>query len=362
MKKPKVAILGATGLVGLKFIEILEERNFPVEELRLFASEKSKGRTVRFRNHDYKVDVVQPGCFTGIDIALFSAGGGPSKKIAPQAASEGAIVIDNSSAWRQDPTVPLVVPEVNAEDIRKHQGIIANPNCSTIQMVVALNPIHLVNPIKKIIVATYQSVSGAGLKNVQELCKEMYQWVEDTKKTSGFESKSQAAPELEPKNFNINYEPTAFPYQIGFNLLPHIGDFTANGYTKEEMKMLDETRKIMHAPAIDVSATTIRVPVFYAHSEAVNIELTNPMEVTEAKEILSRAPGVEVIDNPEKLLYPMPLLAGGKDTTYVGRIRKDLVFQPGLALWIVSDNIRKGAATNAIQIAEKILDMGLLKN
>ncbi len=357
-----IAIVGATGLVGLKFLEILEQRNFPVDTLKLFASERSAGTTQSFRGKEYTVEPIVPGCFKGIDIALFSAGGGPSKAVAPQAASEGAIVIDNSSAWRGDPDVPLVVPEVNADDVDWYdrKGIIANPNCSTIQMVVALYPIHQVNPIKKIIVATYQSVSGAGLTNVQETWDQFIAWAEHVKDLPGYKSKKQDAPEVNSNSFTSPTPAKEFPYQIAFNLIPQIGAFTENGYTEEEMKMQDETRKIMHAPVVNVSATTIRVPAFFAHSESVTIELSHPLSANEARDLLKAAPGVIVQDDPAKREYPMPLYAGGKDETFVGRIRKDLAFDNGLSLWVVSDNIRKGAALNAIQIAEVLIEKGIV--
>jgi aspartate-semialdehyde dehydrogenase len=356
-----IGIVGATGLVGLKFLEILEQRNFPVDTLKLFASERSAGSTILFKDKPYIVEPITPGCFENIAIALFSAGGGPSRMVAPQATSEGAIVIDNSSAWRGDPDVPLVVPEVNADDVDwcDRKGIIANPNCSTIQMVVALYPIHAVNPIKKIIVSTYQSVSGAGLAHVQEAWLQSSAWAEKVKNLPNFNSKQRNAPEINPGNFISPHPAKEFPYQIAFNLIPQIGAFTDNGYTEEEMKMQDETRKIMHSPAINVSATTIRVPAFFAHSEAVTIELSYPMEAEEARNLLKSAPGVILQDDPANKEYPMPLYAGGKDETFVGRVRKDLAFDNGLSMWVVSDNIRKGAALNAIQIAEVLLEKGI---
>ncbi|MEI6222235.1 MAG: aspartate-semialdehyde dehydrogenase [bacterium] len=359
--QPNLAIFGATGLVGMKFLEILEQRNFPLGKLRLFASERSAGKKMTFRGQEYTVETITPGCFTDTHIALFSAGGGPSKQFAPQAAAEGAVVVDNSSAWRMDPTVPLVVPEVNADDLSHHKGIIANPNCSTIQMVVALYPIHKVNPIKKIFVATYQSVSGAGIDNVHEEWKQTAQWAKDVENLPNFGTKTQVAPELNPEIFKSSYPASTFSKQIAFNLIPHIGTFTENGYTDEELKLLYETRKIMHAPDVLVSPTTVRVPVIFGHSEAITIELTNPMTPEEARTILAQAPGIKVLDNPANKEYPTPLETAGDDFTYVGRIRQDLIFNPGLSMWVVSDNIRKGAATNAVQIAEELVGKGLLK-
>ncbi len=325
----RVAIVGATGEVGRTFLRVLEERNFPVDELYLFASEKSEGTGLTFRGERFKVQALsKQTSFKGIDIALFSAGSGISKEYAPRFAKDGVLVIDNSSAWRLDPEVPLVVPEVNPEDAEKHKGIIANPNCSTIQMVVALKPIYDVAGIEAIVVSTYQSVSGAGAKAIKELEEQTKAWCE--------------GKEIEVKNL---------PRRIAFNVIPQIDVFTENGYTKEEMKMLNETRKIMHDPNIKVSATTVRVPVFYGHSEAVSVKLKTPLEPEEAKELLKKAKGVVLVEDG----YPVPTDVAGKDEVFVGRIRKDLVFEPGLSMWVVADNIRKGAATNAIQIAELLI-------
>ncbi|WP_333784134.1 aspartate-semialdehyde dehydrogenase [Thermocrinis sp.] len=325
----RVAIVGATGEVGRTFLRVLEERNFPVDDLYLFASEKSEGTELIFRGEKFKVQALsKQSSFKGIDIALFSAGSGISKEYAPRFAKDGVLVIDNSSAWRLDPEVPLVVPEVNPEDAEKHKGIIANPNCSTIQMVVALKPIYDVAGIEAIVVSTYQSVSGAGAKAIRELEEQTKAWCE--------------GKEIEVKNL---------PRRIAFNVIPQIDLFTENGYTKEEMKMLNETRKIMHDPNIKVSATTVRVPVFYGHSEAISVKLKTPLEPEEAKELLKKAKGVVLVEEG----YPVPIDVAGKDEVFVGRIRKDLVFEPGLSMWVVADNIRKGAATNAVQIAELLI-------
>lgn len=322
----RVAIVGATGEVGRAFLKVLEEREFPVDELYLYASEKSEGAELTFRGEKFKVRALnKETSFRGIDIALFSAGSSISKEYAPRFVKDGAVVIDNSSAWRLDPDVPLVVPEVNPEDVENHKGIIANPNCSTIQMVVALKPIYDAVGISAIVVATYQSVSGAGAKAIRELEEQTRAWCQDK--------------QMEVKNL---------PRRIAFNVIPQIDVFTENGYTKEEMKMLNETRKIMHDPNIKVSATTVRVPVFYGHSEAISVKLNRPLEPESAMELLRRAKGVVLVEEG----YPTPIDVAGRDEVFVGRIRKDLVFEPGLSMWVVADNIRKGAATNAVQIAE----------
>jgi aspartate-semialdehyde dehydrogenase len=332
MKGTNVAIVGATGMVGQEFIKVLEQRSFPMTSVRLYASDRSHGRKMKVRGEELEVKETTPDSFKGIDIALFSAGADISKQFSPIAARTGAVVIDNSAAFRMDPEVPLVVPEVNPEDIKKHKGIIANPNCSTIQMVVVLFPLHKVNPIKRITVATYQSVSGTGLAAVDELTGQS-KLVLDGKKA----------------------DPKVYPYQIAFNVLPEIDVFLENGYTKEEWKMVEETHKIMHAPGIAVSATCVRVPVVIGHSEAVQVEFSRPMSPAEAKSILSKAPGVTVMDDPSKRVYPYPVMVAGQDDVYVGRIRKDASHPNGLVLWIVGDNIRKGAALNAVQIAEKLV-------
>jgi len=333
----KLAILGATGAVGRTMLKVLEERDFPIDEIRLLASARSAGSKVPFKGEEITVEEVKPESFEGIDIALFSAGGSTSKQWAPIAANKGAVVVDNSSAWRMDEKVPLVVPEVNPEDVKWHSGIIANPNCSTIQMVVALNPIHKVKGIKKIIVSTYQAVSGAGAKAINEL-------LEQTKAV------------LEGKE----YPPKYLPAQIAFNVIPHIDVFQDNLYTKEEMKMVNETRKIMHAPHIKISATCVRVPVVNGHSESVVIETEKPITVEEARELLENAENVVVVDEPQNAKYPMAIDVDGKDEVFVGRIREDLAFDNGLSFWVVADNLRKGAATNAVQIAELLVKYGLV--
>ena len=335
----RVAVVGATGAVGQQMVACLEERRFPVAQLFPLASERSIGKKVTFLGKEIQVEVLDKNSFKDIDIALFSAGGSISKEYGPIAAAAGAVVVDNSSAWRMDPDVPLVVPEVNPQDIAQYttKGIIANPNCSTIQMVVVLQPLHAAAKIKRVVVSTYQAVSGTGQKAVEELANQvraLFSGQEVVKKV--------------------------YPHRIAFNCLPHIDVFQDNGYTKEEMKMVNETQKIMGDPSIRVTATTVRVPVFYGHSESVNIETERKLTVPEAREILAAAPGVKVVDDPLKNKYPMPLDAAGQDITLVGRIREDFSIDHGLNLWVVADNIRKGAATNAVQIAE-ILTQQYLK-
>lgn len=330
-----VAIVGATGAVGEEFLRILESRKFPIRELRLLASRHSAGKKIRFCGSDYTVQELTKQSFQGIKIALFSAGASISKEFVPYAIESGAVCVDNSSAFRMDDDVPLVVPEVNPQEIAKHQGVIANPNCSTIQMVVALKPIHTVAKIKRIVVSTYQAVSGAGLKAVDELQKE----------TSSI---------LTGKG---NFKRNLFPHQIAFNVLPQIPQsnaFLPNGYTSEEMKMVNETKKIMGDSNIRVTATTVRVPVIRGHSESVNIETEKKITAAEVKKLLSKAPGVKVVDDPANQLYPLATDAAGRDEVFVGRIREDESLEKGINLWIVSDNIRKGAALNAIQIAEML--------
>ena len=330
----RVAIVGATGLVGSEFLRVLEQRAFPIDSLKLFASDRSAGKRLTFMGQELEVEETTEDSFNGIDIALFSAGGDISRRFSPAAARAGAVVIDNSSAFRMDPQVPLVVPEVNPEDVQDHRGIIANPNCSTIQMVVALNPIHKVNPIQRIIVSTYQAVSGTGSAAVDELRGQIYDSVQG------------GMGEVTPK---------AYPHPIAFNALPFVESFMDNDYTTEEWKMVLETRKIMHEQDMPVCATCVRVPVYVSHGESVNVELSRPMSAVEAREILARAPGVAVQDDPRSHRYPLPLYAEGTDDVFVGRIREDVSHPSGLAMWIVADNLRKGAALNAVQIAEVVV-------
>jgi aspartate-semialdehyde dehydrogenase len=336
-----VAIIGATGAVGSRFLQILEERNFPIKSLRLLASERSKGKKLVFKGEEYPVEVLTHDSFKGVDLVLSSAGAARSKEFLPSAVKAGAVCVDNTSAFRMDRDVPLIVPEVNAYAAQRHRGIIANPNCSTIQMVVALCPLHKAAKIKRIVVSTYQSVSGAGQKKVFELLRQSASIVRDS---SSFEIGRHNVEKGE-----IN----EFPYQIAFNLFPHIDVFLDNAYTKEEMKMVHETRKILEDKSISITATAVRVPVLYAHSESINIETERKITRDKARQILSSSPGVVVIDDPKGNMYPMPLTdAEGKDAVFVGRIREDESIKNGLNLWVVSDNLRKGAALNTIQIAE----------
>ncbi len=327
MKLHDVAVVGATGMVGRAMVRVLEERRFPVNKLVLLASERSVGKEISFQGKPVAVQKIEPERFKGIEFALFSAGASVSKEFAPIAAKYGAVVIDNSSAFRMQEDIPLVVPEVNRKQIFRHKGIIANPNCSTIQMVVVLKPLHDRFRIKRVVVSTYQSVTGAGKKAVVQLEEEL----------AG----------RTPKEMK-------FPHRIAFNCLPHIDVFFDDGYTKEEVKMMQETKKIMGEP-IKVTATTVRVPVIGGHSESVNIEFEKKVSVEEVREILQKAPGVVVQDDPRNNLYPMPITAHEKDEVFVGRIRKDETVSNGINLWIVADNIRKGAATNAVQIAEALV-------
>ena len=329
----KVAVVGATGLVGTKMLQVLEERGFPVTKLFPVASERSVGKTIKFGGKRYKIISMTDAIGKKPDVAIFSAGGTVSKDWAPKFAEVGTVVIDNSSAWRMDPEKKLVVPEVNADVLTKKDKIIANPNCSTIQMVVALKPLHDRYKIKRIVVSTYQSVTGTGVKAVAQLMNE--------RKGKGGER--------------------AYPYQIDLNVLPHIDVFTENGYTKEEMKMVNETQKIMGDNNIRVTATTVRVPVMGGHSESINVEFEQDFDLAEVRSLLENAPGVVLQDNVAEYQYPMPIHAHDKDEVFVGRLRRDESQPNTLNMWVVSDNLRKGAATNAVQIAEYLLSVGILK-
>ncbi len=334
MKKYNVAVVGATGMVGRKILEVLTERNLPVENYYLFASSKSAGKTINFMGKDHTViELCEKNILAlDIDIALFSAGGDTSKQFAPIFAKHGALVIDNSNAWRREPSVPLVVPECNANDILWHNNIIANPNCSTIQAVVALKPLHEKFKIKRVIYSTYQAVSGAGVKGFDDL-----------------------------KNGINGEEPKKFPYPIFANCLPHIDVFLDNGYTREEDKMIFETKKILNDQNILVTATCVRVPVYYGHSESINIEFENACTLDQVKEVLRNAEGVVIADDVANNVYPMPLTAENKDEVFIGRIRRDDTVPYGVNLWVVADNIRKGAATNTVQIAQKAIELNAIK-
>ena len=334
-KTYNVAVVGATGAVGLEMIETLEKRNFPVKHLHLFASERSVGKKLKFKGADITVQELKSDVFAGNDFALFSAGAGRSKEFAAAAVSAGCVVIDNSSAFRMEPDVPLVVPEVNPEDAKRHKGIIANPNCSTAILLVAIYPLHKVNPIKRIVVATYQAASGAGAKAMAEL-------------------EEQTAKLLRGEK---NITAQTLPQRIAFNLFPHVDVFLDNGYTKEEMKFVNESRKIMHHPTLKISATCVRVPVYRAHSESVNIEFERPMTPAQAREIISHSPGVKLVDDPANKKYPMPIDASGQYDCLVGRIRQDVSREDGrgLELFVSGDQLLKGAALNAVQIAELLI-------
>ncbi len=332
MKKVNLCLLGASGAVGKEMLKILEEREFPINELKLLGN-KDAGKKVKFRNKEYTIEKADKKSFKNMDITLVAVGSDISKKLSPIAVKSGSVVIDNSSAFRMDKKVPLVVPEVNPEDVKKHKGIIANPNCTTIIALVALAPLHKYGKIKRIIASTYQAVSGAGKEAMEEL-------------------ESQARDWAEGKKFKIN----AFKYQICFNLIPQIDAFDKNGYTKEELKMLNEGRKILHSPNLKVNCTCVRVPVFRSHSESITIETAKKITPKKARELLSKAKGVKVADNPAKFQYPMPLDTTNQDLVFVGRIREDISAKNSLTLWCAGDQLRKGAATNAVQIAELVLE------
>jgi len=336
VKRFNVAVVGATGAVGQELVKILTERDFPVADLKPLATERSAGKKIEFKGKQYTVENTTAEAFAGVDIALF-AGGSASKDFAREAAKRGAVVVDNSSAFRMDPDVPLVVPEVNPEDVKLHKGIIANPNCSTIIMVVALKPIHDAAKIKRVVVSTYQAVSGAGKEAIDELAAQVKQLAEG----------KEIVREV-------------FPYQIAFNLIPHIDVFSEMDYTKEEWKMVHETKKIMHDEDMEITATTVRVPIFRSHSESVNIETEQKLSASEARKLLAGAPGIIVQDNPAGKEYPMPLFTSDRDEVFVGRIREDNSIANGLNLWVVADQLRKGAATNAVQIAELVVKYGCI--
>jgi len=334
----RVAVLGATGAVGTEFLDLLETRNFPLADLKLLASARSAGRTISFRGEHLPVEAVQDHSFDGIDIVLASAGASISRHWAPKAIAAGAVVVDNSSAFRMDPSVPLVVPEVNPQAVASHQGLIANPNCTTILMAVAIYPLHQVQPIRRIVAATYQSASGAGAKAMEEV-----------------KTQSWAILQGNPAIAEI------FPYPLAFNLFPHNSKLNQQGYCEEEMKMVNETRKIFGTPNLRVTATCVRVPVLRAHSEAINLEFDQPFAVDRAREILSKASGIKLVDDWSANYFPMPMDASGQDDVLVGRIRQDISHPCGLELWLCGDQIRKGAALNAVQIAELLVEKNLLQ-
>ena len=333
----RIAVIGATGAVGRVFLSIIEERGFPATSIRLCASRRSIGKTLSVNGQKLTVEEATPELLSEVDIAFIAATGAVSRELAPMAVERGALVIDDSSVFRMEPDVPLVVPEVNADDLVHHRGIVAIPNCSTTPLVMVLKPLHDLNPVIRVIADTYQSVSGTGAAAVEELLTQTGQVLKG----------QDVAPEI-------------YPHQIAFNALPHIEEFTEHGYTREEMKMAEETRKILHAPQIAVSATCVRVPVTVSHSEAVHVEFAHPISPGKVREVLSGLPGVRVLDDPQSNVYPTPIEASGKDDVFVGRIRQDMSHGNGIAMWIVCDNLRKGAALNAIQIAEEVLSRELL--
>ena len=338
MSECKIALIGATGAVGQVFLSILEERNFPASDIRLCASERSFGKKIKVRDEKLIVEEATPQLLSEVDFVFISASGSVSRQMAPIAVDRGAVVIDKSSAFRMDPNVPLVVPEINPGDLHDHHGIIASPNCTTTPMVMALKPLNEANPAKRIVAASYQSVTGTGASAGEELL-------------------AQSRDVLDGKDASLD----VYPHQIAFNILPHVEEFLENGYTTEEMKMQNEARKILHAPDLKVSTTCVRVPVMISHAEAINVEFTDPMSPSEVREILSTMPGVRVVDDPQANVYPMPVQSEGEDDVFVGRIRKDISLDNGIAMWLTCDNLRKGAALNAIQIAEEMLARNLLQ-
>ena len=357
-----IAIVGATGAAGTELLRVLERRNFPVATLRPIGSARSVGKSVRFCGESIAVEKLGRGAFEKIDIAFFSAGGDVSREYVPIACQSDAIAIDKSSAFRMEPHVPLVIPEINAQDVRLHRGIIANPNCTTTVMLMALYPLHKIFHVRRVFAATYQAVSGSGTRGVEELTRQTKNWSEDEEACSRRSASGAASattnhsrashPPTQSSGAAGSEAATLFPHPIAFNLLPHVDSFLESGYTKEEAKMQDETRKIMHSPALRVSATCVRVPVYRAHSVAVTAEFQRPLSVEQAREILSKAPGLELVDEPHSNRYPMPLTVAGRDNCQVGRLRLDCAFENGLSFWVAGDQLLKGAALNAVQIAE----------
>ena len=337
MNQCSIAVVGATGAVGQVFLSILEERDFPLKSIRLCASERSVGKKLKVMGEEIAVEMATRELLSKVDFAFISASSAVSRELAPLAAENGTVAIDDSSAFRMEPHVPLVVPEVNGDDLNHHKGIVSIPNCTTTPLVMALNPLHEKNPVKRVIAATYQSVTGTGTAAAQEL-----------------RDQSRAVLDGEQASADV------YPHQIAFSVLPHVEPFWDNGYTNEEMKMQNEARKIMHSPDLRVSSTCVRVPVVVSHSEAVNVEFSDAISPGEVREILADAPGVRVVDDPQSNVYPMPIQAEGEDDVFVGRIRADLALDNGIAMWLSCDNLRKGAALNAIQIAEEMLERDLL--
>ena len=352
MRDYHIAVVGATGAAGTELLRVLERRNFPVANLRPLASARSAGKSVRFRGESVPIEKLADRSFDKIDIAFFCTDGDVSKKYVPIACQADAIAIDKSSAFRMDAQVPLVIPEINAEDVRRHRGTIANPNCTTTVMLMALYPLHRIFHVRRVFAASYQAVSGSGTRGVEELSRQTKNWVEDQKPSKRRPVGDVTAASPKQRDTSRSEAATVFPHPIAFNLLPHIDSFLDSGYTKEEVKMQDEARKIMHSPALRVSATCVRVPVYRAHSVAVSAEFQRPLSVEQAREILSKAPGLELVDEPQSNRYPTPLSVAGKDNCQVGRVRLDCAFENGLSFWVSGDQLLKGAALNAVQIAE----------
>ena len=343
MKGYHIAVVGATGAAGTELLRVLERRNFPVTSLRAIGSARSVGKSVRFREESIPIEKLGDQSFDKIDIAFFSAGGDVSRNYVPIACQSDAIAIDKSSAFRMDPHVPLVIPEINAEDVAQNRGVIANPNCTTTVMLMALDPLHRVFGVRRVFATSFQAVSGSGARGVEELSRQIRAAVENKESSSEPGSTTSATAAAEA---------TLYPHPIAFNLLPHIDSFLESGYTKEEAKMQDETRKIMHLPELPVSATCVRVPVYRAHSVAVSAEFERSVSVGQAREVLAKAPGLELVDEPQSNRYPMPFSVAGKDNCQVGRVRLDCAFENGLSFWVSGDQLLKGAALNAVQIAE----------
>ena len=351
MRRYHVAVVGATGAAGSELLRVMERRNFPVATLRPIGSARSVGKSVQFCGESISVEKLHDESFDKIDIAFFSAGGDVSRQYVPIACQAGAIAIDKSSAFRMDPHVPLVIPEINAQDLRLHRGVIANPNCTTTVMLMALYPLHRAFHVRRIFAATYQAVSGSGTRGVEELIQQTKNWSGEQESCSLRPIAGMPSAEGQ-SNASRSETATVFPHPIAFNLLPHVDSFLESGYTKEEAKMQEEARKIMHSPALRVSATCVRVPVYRAHSVAVTAEFQRPLSVEQARETLSKAPGLELVDEPHRNRYPMPLNVAGKDNCQVGRVRLDCALENGLSFWVAGDQLLKGAALNAVQIAE----------
>jgi aspartate-semialdehyde dehydrogenase len=347
-----IAVVGATGAAGTELLRVLERRSFPVASLRPIGSARSVGKSVQFCGDSIPLEKLDAGSFEKIDIAFFSAGGDISRNYVPIACQSNAIAIDKSSAFRMEPHVPLVIPEINGNDVRRHRGIIANPNCTTTVMLMALYPLHRIFHVRRVFAASYQAVSGSGTRGVEELTRQTKTWAEDQEPCSRRPAGDANAATAHDTRASHSEAATVYPHPIAFNVLPHIDSFLDSGYTKEEVKMQDEARKIMHSQALRLSATCVRVPIYRAHSVAVSAEFQRPLSVEQAREILSKAPGLELVDEPHSNRYPMPLTVAGKDNCQVGRVRLDCAFENGLSFWVSGDQLLKGAALNAVQIAE----------